>query len=118
MSPVASTATTGATPAPPTSPSGHPEASTDGPSTTYCRVQGHREYPDGDDHFRGRTGPLPVRARRPDGLTPSLNGPVPCHGRSAPLVSASHGGRRSISRRTISGRSLTGTCAATSERKG
>lgn len=29
--------------------------------------------PDGDDHFRGRTGPLPVRARRPDELTPSLN---------------------------------------------
>ena len=28
---------------------------------------------DGDDHFRGRTGPLPVRARRPDELTPSLN---------------------------------------------
>ena len=29
--------------------------------------------PDGDDQFRGRTGPLPVRARRPDELTPSLN---------------------------------------------
>lgn len=29
--------------------------------------------PDGDDRYRGRSGPLPVRTRRPDGLTPSLN---------------------------------------------
>lgn len=30
--------------------------------------------PDGDEHFRGRTGPLPIRNRRPDELTPALNG--------------------------------------------
>ena len=29
--------------------------------------------PDGDDRFRGRNGPLPIRQRRPDELTPSLN---------------------------------------------
>jgi choline dehydrogenase len=29
--------------------------------------------PDGDDRFRGRHGPLPIRHRRPDELTPSLN---------------------------------------------
>jgi choline dehydrogenase len=29
--------------------------------------------PDGDDHYRGRHGPLPVRQRRRDELTPSLN---------------------------------------------
>jgi choline dehydrogenase len=29
--------------------------------------------PDGDDQFRGRNGPLPIRHRRPDELTPSLN---------------------------------------------
>lgn len=29
--------------------------------------------PDGDDHYRGRSGPLPIRTRRPDELTPSLN---------------------------------------------
>src|SRR5205823_5407147 len=29
--------------------------------------------PDGDDHYRGRSGPLPIRIRRPDELTPLLN---------------------------------------------
>lgn len=29
--------------------------------------------PDGDDAFRGRHGPLPVRHRRPDELTPAVN---------------------------------------------
>ncbi|GAB2872976.1 GMC family oxidoreductase N-terminal domain-containing protein [Paraburkholderia jirisanensis] len=29
--------------------------------------------PDGDDHYRGRNGPLPIRGRRHDELTPSLN---------------------------------------------
>jgi len=29
--------------------------------------------PDGDDRCRGRSGPLPICARRPDELTPSLN---------------------------------------------
>lgn len=29
--------------------------------------------PDGDDCFRGRSGPLPIRHRRPDELTPSMN---------------------------------------------
>ena len=29
--------------------------------------------PDGDDRYRGRCGPLPIRTRRPDELTPSLN---------------------------------------------
>ena len=29
--------------------------------------------PDGEDRFRGRSGPLPVRTRRQDELTPSLN---------------------------------------------
>ena len=29
--------------------------------------------PDGQDSYRGRTGPLPVRTRRPDELTPSLS---------------------------------------------
>jgi len=29
--------------------------------------------PDGDDRYRGRSGPLPIRTRRPDELTPSLN---------------------------------------------
>lgn len=29
--------------------------------------------PDGEDRFRGRNGPLPIRQRRPDELTPSLN---------------------------------------------
>ena len=29
--------------------------------------------PDGDDNYRGRSGPLPIRTRRPDELTPSLN---------------------------------------------
>jgi choline dehydrogenase-like flavoprotein len=28
---------------------------------------------DGDDRYRGRSGPLPIRTRRPDELTPSLN---------------------------------------------
>jgi choline dehydrogenase len=28
--------------------------------------------PDGDDWYRGRSGPLPIRTRRPDELTPSL----------------------------------------------
>jgi len=30
--------------------------------------------PDGDDAFRGRAGPLPIRNRRRDELTPALNG--------------------------------------------
>jgi choline dehydrogenase len=29
--------------------------------------------PDGDDHYHGRHGPLPIRLRRPDELTASLN---------------------------------------------
>src|SRR6185436_19652630 len=29
--------------------------------------------PDGDDVLRGRHGPLPIRHRRPDELTPALN---------------------------------------------
>lgn len=29
--------------------------------------------PDGDARYRGRSGPLPIRTRRPDELTPSLN---------------------------------------------
>ncbi|WP_431287894.1 GMC family oxidoreductase [Roseateles chitinivorans] len=29
--------------------------------------------PDGEDDFRGRSGPLPIRHRRPDELTPALN---------------------------------------------
>ena len=29
--------------------------------------------PDGDDRYRGRSGQLPIRTRRPDELTPSLN---------------------------------------------
>ncbi len=29
--------------------------------------------PDGDDRYRGRSGPLPIRTRRPDELTPSIN---------------------------------------------
>jgi len=29
--------------------------------------------PDGDDRYRGRSGPLPIRTRRRDELTPSLN---------------------------------------------
>lgn len=29
--------------------------------------------PDGDDHYRGRSGPLPIRHRRKDELTPSMN---------------------------------------------
>jgi choline dehydrogenase len=29
--------------------------------------------PDGDVRYRGRSGPLPIRTRRPDEITPSLN---------------------------------------------
>jgi choline dehydrogenase len=38
--------------------------------TSYKAVE---NSPDGDDRYRGRSGPLPIRTRRPDELTPSLN---------------------------------------------
>ena len=38
--------------------------------TSYKEVE---NSPDGDDRYRGRSGPLPIRTRRPDELTPSLN---------------------------------------------
>src|SRR6516225_7271228 len=37
--------------------------------TSYKAVE---NSPDGDDRYRGRSGPLPIRTRRPDELTPSL----------------------------------------------
>jgi choline dehydrogenase len=38
--------------------------------TSYKAIE---NSPDGDDRYRGRSGLLPIRTRRPDELTPSLN---------------------------------------------
>ena len=67
--------------------------------------------PDGGDHFRGRTGPLPVRARRTDELTPSLNAFVDTaanlgFGRVADFNGASQAGVAPYALNVISGRRI------------
>lgn len=45
-----------------------------GPSMTCLpHYKAVENSPDGEDYYRGRSGPLPIRTRRPDELTPSLN---------------------------------------------